>query len=165
MAVPATKTAPVPTAKTTSVQAGEAATMPTAEPDAVPASETAAAPAARVAPVPGAETATVTAAEVPSVPCVAPVGVRCMPAPRRSSKSSPGMAEMSDRRTRSDGREGATDVTTMPPFGPDRREGQDGRTDKEREGGSAEDDEGWCYGNDDFGWRQDHNRGWNGGTK
>ena len=117
---------------------------------AVPASETAAAPAARVAPVPGAETATVTAAEAPSLPCVAPVGVRCMPAPRRSS---PGMAELSDCRTRSKAREGTTRETAMPPFGPDRREGQDGRTDKESEGGRAEDDEGRCYSDDDFGRR------------
>jgi hypothetical protein len=50
------------------------------------------------------------------------------------------MAEMSDRRTRSYGREAASYVTAMPPFGADRREGQDGRTDKKREGGWAEDD-------------------------
>ena len=131
VAVPAAKTPTVSTAKTTSAQASEAATMPTAEADAVPGGETPTAPA---------ETAIVPAAEAPSVRCVAPVGgVRCMPASRRSSKSSPAMAEMSDRRTRSDAREGTAHVTAMPPFGPDRRERQDGRTDKRREGGRAED--------------------------
>src|SRR5215471_4768954 len=148
--VPAAKTATVSTPKTTSVQAGKAATMPTSEAAAVPASETPTAPAAEVAPVPGAETATVPAAEAPPVPCVGPMG---MPAPMHSGKSSPSMAEMSDRRTRSDGREAASHVTAMPPFGPDRREGQDGRTDKKRERGWAEDDEGRCQCNDDLGRR------------
>src|SRR5215469_16805481 len=124
--VPAAKTATVSTAKTTSVQASEAATMP------------------------GAEAATVPAAEAPPVPCVGPMGARCVPA---SAVSGPGMAEMSDRRTRSDGREAASHVTAMPPFGADRREGQDGRADKKREGGRAEDDKGRCHGNDDLGRR------------
>ena len=155
----------VPTAKTTSAQASEAATMPAAEADAVPPSKTAAAPPAKVAAVPGPETATVPAAEAPSVPCGAPVGVRCTPAARRSGKSRPGMAEMSDRRTCSDAREGASHVTPMPPLGPDCREGQNRRTDKKRERGWAEDDEGRCHRHDDFGRRQDHDGGWNGGTK
>ena len=149
-AVPTTKTATVPTAKTTSVQAGEAATMPTAEAAAVTASETAAAPAAKVAPVPGAETATVAATETPSVPCAGPVRAGCVPAP---AESGPGMAEMSDRRTCSDAREGASHVTPMPPLGPDCREGQNRRTDKKHEGGRAENDEGRCYSDDDFGRR------------
>ena len=145
MAVPAAKTTAVPTAKTTAAQTGEAATMPTPEAGTVPASKAAAAPAA--------ETATVPAAEAPSAPRVAPVGVRCVPAPSRSTKSSPGMVEMSDRRTRSDAGEAASHVTTMPPFGPDRREGQGGRTDKKREGGWAGDDERRCHCNDDLGRR------------
>ena len=155
----------VPTAKTTSAQASEAATMPAAEADAVPPSKTAAAPPAKVAAVPGAETATVPAAEAPSVPCGAPLGVRCTPAASRSGKSRPGMAEMGDRRTRSDRRERTAHVTAMPPFGSDRREGEEGRTDKKREGGWAEDDEGRCHRHDDFGRRQDHDWGWNGGAK
>ena len=149
--VAAAKTATVPTAKTTPTHAGEAATMPTAETAVVPAREASTAPAAEVARVPRAETATAPAAEAPPVPCVGPMG--CGPAPMHSGKSDPGMAKMSDRRTRSDSREAAIHVTTVPPFGADRREGQDRRTDKEREGGRAENDEGWCHCNDDFGRR------------
>jgi hypothetical protein len=63
------------------------------------------------------------------------------------------MAKMSDRGTRSDRREAASHVITMPPFGPDRRERQHGRTDKESEGGRAEDDERRRERNDDFGRR------------
>ena len=150
MAVPAAKPATVSTAKTTSVQAGEATAMPTAEAGAVPAGETAAAPTAEVAPVPGAETATVAAAEAPSAPGAGPARAGCVPAP---AKSGPGMAEMSDRRTCSDAREGASHVTPMPPLGPDCREGQNRRTDKKHEGGRAENDEGRCYSDDDFGRR------------
>ena len=134
MAAPAAKPATVSTAKTTSVQAGEATAMPTAEAGTVPASETAAAPAA----------------EAPSVPGAGPARAGSVPAP---AKSGPGMAEMSDCRTCSDAREGASHVTAMPPLGPDCREGQNRRTDKKHEGGRAENDEGRCYSDDDFGRR------------
>src|SRR5262249_33613761 len=102
----------------------------------------------------GPKPAAVPAAETPPVPCVGPLGARCVPAPRASAKSRPSMAKMSDRGTRSDRSEAASDVTTMPPFGPDRRE--DGRTGKESEGGWAKDDERRREHNDNFGRRQHH---------
>jgi len=70
-----------------------------------------------------------------------------------SGKSSPGVAEMSDRRTRPGRREAAIHEATMPPFASDRREGQEGRTDKKREGGRAEDDERRRDRHDNFGRR------------
>jgi hypothetical protein len=145
----ATETTTVPAGEVAAMPAGEAAIVPTAETTTVPVSEAAAVPVAEMATVPPAEAAT--------MPSGGPGGARpAVETPRHSTKSGPGMAEMSDRRTRSDGCEAASHVTTIPPLGADGREGQDGRTEKERERGWAEDDERRRHRDDDFGWWQDH---------
>src|ERR1700730_2145313 len=100
-------------------------------------------PAAEAAAMPAAETTTVPAARATTVPGAGPVGARCRPAvdaPGHRGKSGPGVAEMSNRRAHSDACEPASHVTAIPPPGPDGGESQDGRTDKEREGGRREDD-------------------------
>src|SRR5215469_2075329 len=77
---------------------------------------------------------------------------------RHAGKPGSPPAEMSDRRARSEGRKAAGDKAAMPPFGPDRGEGQDRRTDEERKGGRRENDERRCRCDDDFRWRQDDDR-------
>src|SRR5580693_2132955 len=89
------------------------------------------------------ETATVPAASATTVPGAGPMGARCRPAvdtPRHPGKSGPGVAEVTNCRAHSDACEPASHVTAIPPPGPDGGEGQDGRTDKEGEGGRREDD-------------------------
>jgi hypothetical protein len=115
----------VPTAKATA----PSGLMPAAETTAVP-------PAAETASMPAAETTTVPAARATTVPAAGPVGARCRPtldAARHPGKSGPGVAEMTDRCPHSDACEPASHVTAIPRPGPDGGEGQDGRTDKERE--------------------------------
>src|SRR5271169_5895884 len=126
-----------------------------------------AAPAAEAAPAhPGfvpaavAATAPATVAVPSSMPTSAPgpVGRTRWPAVKAdelAGKTAP--AEMRYRRRRSHSREAAGDIPAMPPGGSDRREGQNRRTDKEREGRRREDDEGRCHCNSDGRRRQDYN--------
>ena len=120
---------------------------------AVPTSESTAMPAGKTTTMPATETASTRGLPVPS-----PVGSprrSSVEATRRSGKPGSVATEMSDRCTRPDDREAARQIAAMPPARPDRREGQDRRTDEKRKGGRCENDERRRRCDDDFGRRQD----------
>src|SRR3984893_937091 len=111
-------------------------------------------------------------ASFPVPPAKAVAVPSCMPPPtpgpgRRARRSavkadgSPGKTptpEMRYRHRPAEGRDATGDISAMPPGGSDCREGQDRRTDKEREGGRREDDEGRRHCNSDGRRRQNHDR-------
>jgi hypothetical protein len=128
-----------------------ASAVPAAEAAAVPASETG--PPASLVPVPAPGWSP---GEPPGPPTVEP--------DRRPDEPRPATAERTDGCSRPQCRASGY-VATTPPTGSDGREGQDGRTDKQREGGRREDDERRRRRNNDGRRRQDHDRRWQRGAE
>jgi hypothetical protein len=124
----------------------------------------------RLVPAPTVPAAAVPAAAVPAAK--APAVPSSMPAPTPGpagwargpavkAGGSPGKTpttELRYRRRPSESRHAAGDIAAMPPGGSDCCEGQDRRTDKEREGGRREDDDRRRHCNSDGRRRQNHDR-------